>query len=54
MGIVRDFIEFLDGKIKLVSKENEFTIFEFNLPKESNDESMFIDDDLLFDEGQEF
>jgi len=54
MGVVSDFIEFLNGKFKLESKEGEFTIFEFNLPKESKDESMFMDDDLLFDEGQEF
>ncbi|MCK5111295.1 MAG: HAMP domain-containing histidine kinase [Arcobacteraceae bacterium] len=54
MGIVRDFIEFLGGNFKLESKENKFTIFEFNLPKESQEESMFMDDDLLFDEGQEF
>ena len=54
MGIVRDFIEFLDGSFKLESKENEFTIFEFNLPKESKDESMFMDDDLLFGDEQEF
>ena len=54
MGIVRDFIEFLDGKYKLESKEGEFTVFEFYLPKESKDESMFMDDDLLFDDGQEF
>ena len=54
MGIVKDFIEFLGGNYKLESKEGEFTIFEFNLPKESKDESIFMDDDLLFDEGQEF
>jgi len=54
MGIVRDFIEFLDGSFKLESKENELTIFEFSLPRESKDESIFMDDDLLFDEGQEF
>lgn len=54
MGIVRDFIEFLDGNYKLESKEGEFTIFEFNLPKESDDDMMFMEDDLLFDEEQEF
>ena len=54
MGIIRDFIEFLGGNFKLESKESEFTIFEFNLPKKSKDETMFMDDDLLFDDGQEF
>lgn len=55
MGVVKDFIEFLGGEFKLESKENSFTIFEFSLPKESEDESMFMDDDLLFDNtGTEF
>ena len=54
MGIIRDFIEFLDGEFNLESKENSFTTFEFTLPKESADESLFKDDDLLFDDVAEF
>jgi signal transduction histidine kinase len=54
MGIIKDFIEFLGGDFKLESKEGVFTIFEFNLPKESSEDTMFMDDDLLFGEGQEF
>lgn len=54
MGIIRDFIEFLGGSYTLDSKENCFTNFEFVIPKESEDESLFMDDDLLFDDGAEF
>jgi signal transduction histidine kinase len=54
MGIIRDFIEFLGGYYDFESKEGEFTIFNFSLPKSPEEESMFMDDDLLFDEGGEF
>jgi signal transduction histidine kinase len=54
MGIIRDFIEFLEGDLKLKSKEGEYTIFEISLPKNSKDEALFMDDDLLFDDVQEF
>ena len=54
MGLIRDYIEFLDGEYTLESTLDESTTFTFTLPKETNDDNMFMDDDLLFDDAQEF
>lgn len=50
LSIVQDLVDFLGGEIKVDSKINEYTIFEINLPKNTNsEESMFDDDDFMFD-----
>ncbi|MGM0519903.1 MAG: sensor histidine kinase [Campylobacterota bacterium] len=54
MGVIRDFIEFLKGEYELESTVNKSTTFKFCLPKETDEENMFMDDDLFFDEGEEF
>ena len=50
LSIVKDLVDFLDGKIKFTSEINKYTMFEINLPKLSGDDSIFADDDFLFDD----
>ncbi len=50
LSVIKDLVDFNDGQIKLDSKINEYTLFEIVLPKhESNEDSLFGDDDFMFD-----
>lgn len=50
LSIVKDFIDFLNGRIDIDSKLDEYTVIEITLPKiKSNDNSLFEDDDFMFD-----
>lgn len=58
LSVVKDLVDFLDGKIKFDSKLGSYTMFEITIPKLSSEESMF-DDDFMFSDfddesGSEF
>lgn len=50
LSIVKDFVDFLNGEIKIDSELGKYTIVEIALPKhKSKEDSMFGDDDFMFD-----
>ena len=54
LSVIKDLVDFLGGDIKLDSKKDEYTMFEIVLPKHaSSEESMFDDDDFMFDMDDE-
>jgi signal transduction histidine kinase len=52
LSIVKDLIDFMDGGIKFNSIKDKYTVFEINLPKLEKEDSLFDDDDFLFDDEE--
>jgi len=48
LSIIADLVDFLEGKMELKSKLNEYTIVEIKIKKGSNEEDLF-DEDFMFD-----